>query len=43
LQSLILNMVWLPPNIVKLDKCIWFHSFYEKCIYWGGTHTILAF
>ena len=27
----------------SLDMCIWFHSNYEKCTFWGGTHTILAF
>ena len=27
----------------SLDMCIWFHSYYEKCTPWGGTHTILAF
>ena len=27
----------------SLDMCIWFHSNYEKCTPWGGTHTILAF
>jgi hypothetical protein len=25
-----------------LDKCIWLHSFYEKCTLWGGTHPIFV-
>ena len=43
LQSLILGIVWLPSIYLSLDTCIWFHSYYEKCTPWGGTHTILAF